>query len=374
MPAPQFSRSTSTRAKLGAALVACVAQAACGSGDTSHPVGAVLDDFKPDASSLEASVPVSDGARKEVEAQADGGADSHAEARAEAAIEASSPADADASEPPLCASEGGPIHPDQPTAPTPTTGVCAATLHRTANTSMKQGATLQFVGLTPDGRTLAWFEAGTLNVADRANASAAWSPAFSVDGVTQGPDRPALSPDGLRIVVVKPDRHGFTELARPDRQQRFATNPSEAQFAAINGLGVMLGSNEWLGSPVLSKDDRTFFYLRGDATQVRHDAVYASTRAADVSWPIGAAVHAIELDAICGLYRRPTGLSSDLLTLFYYDEIMGGERATFRKSTTTAFAGSIDLGDAADAVPNTACDTVYFTAAGGGVSSASLSP
>ena len=59
---------------------------------------------------------------------------------------------------------------------------------------------------------------------------------------------------------MKADRHGFAEYARSDRLEphRFGSTPSEAQFAAINAVGAMFGSNEWFGSPVLSGDDRTF--------------------------------------------------------------------------------------------------------------------
>ena len=69
-----------------------------------------------------------------------------------------------------------------------------------------------------------------------------------------------------------------------------------------------------------------------------------------------------------------TALSSDALTLFYWDETVRAERATFRKALDAPFAGSIDLGDAADGVPNSACNAVYFSAPTGGVSWAGLTP
>jgi hypothetical protein len=353
--------------RFGAAVVAGAALWACGSGGD-LPSG--VQDNMPDARTTDALGEV-DAAQDD--ARTDGSADA-GEGGSQDATEASVD-EADAREPPFCFDEGGPVHPDPTTAPAQASGgVCPSTIHRAISTITSEGVTIRFVGLTPDARTLAWFESGTLNYADRADATSAWSPGHSVDGVTPGPDRPALSADGLRIVVVKADRHGFAEYTRLDRQTRFGSDPSETQFSAINGVGVMLGTNEWLGSPVLSSDDRMFIYLRGEAIDQRHDAVYASTRSSNVTWPLGVAVHAVELDAICGRYRRPTALSSDALTLFYWDEVAGAERATFRSLPGGSFAGSIDLGDAADAVPNAACTVAYFTAAAGGVSSAGFTP
>jgi hypothetical protein len=237
------------------------------------------------------------------------------------------------------------------------------------------GDGIRFVGMTPDARTLAWFENGALNYADRDDPSMRWNPGATLDAITATADRPALSPDGLRLVVVSADRHGFTEYARVDRAHRFDAASSDTQFARINALGLMLGSNEWQGSPVLSDDDRTLVYLRGEGSTARHDAIYVSHRTGDVAWPLGVPLHATELDAMCGFYRRPTGLSSDELTLFYWDEIGGSERAIFRTSPEAPFAGSVDLGDAPDAVPGRTCTTMYFSSrTGGGIQMAVLNP
>ncbi|HKQ67778.1 MAG TPA: hypothetical protein VJT73_00490 [Polyangiaceae bacterium] len=282
--------------------------------------------------------------------------------------------DDDAAEPMPCLEDGGgPSEPPKLVAPTGAAGVCAATLGRQAASVVREGDFMRFVGLTPDARTIAWFETHTLNYADRAAATSAWGPGFSVDGVKdEVPDRPMLSPDGLRIVFVRDDRHGLAEVSRVDRTSRFGSQASETQFAAINALGLMLGPNEWIGSPVLSSDDRSLFYVRGEGIDGRHDAVYLSRRVGDVSWPIGAALRAPELEASCGRHRRPTGLSSDGLTLFYWDEVSGTERATFRAGPDAVFAGAVDLGAAADAVPNPGCSAMVFTPPGGGISSAPL--
>lgn len=368
MSSRQLARAK-TFSLVGLAVVAGAGLSACGS-DAGRPSG--VADTPIDAAPNDATSHP-DVVRGDASTHGDASADGEAGSK-DGATDASMD-EAEAAEPALCLDDGGPVHLDAITAPTQVSGVCQATIRRAVATSVTAGATVRFVGLTPDARTLAWFEAGTLNYADRADANAAWGPGHSVDGVVPGPDRPALSADGLRVVVVKSDRHGFAEYTRLDRMSsRFASVASETQFAGINAVGVMLGSNEWLGSPVLSSDDHTFIYLRGEGIDQRHDAVYASTRASNITWPLGVAVHAIQLDALCGRYRRPTGLSADGLTLFYWDETVAAERATFRSAPTAAFAGSIDLGDSADAVPNAACSSLFFSVSTGGVSSAALTP
>ena len=145
----------------------------------------------------------------------------------------------------------------------------AATIHRAVTTSVSDGGDHSARRAHAGRPDMAWFETGTLNYADRADANASWNPAHSVDGVTEGPDRPALSPDGLRIVVVKADRHGFAEYVRSDRLEPTAlarlrarrSSPRSTRWARCSA------ANEWFGSPVLSGDDRTFVYLRGDAIE-----------------------------------------------------------------------------------------------------------
>src|SRR5689334_19642865 len=146
----QFSRATTHRRfLLGAALSATTALSACGSGDSGHPSGMIVDDYKPDAAATPDAQFVTDVTHVPL---ADGSGDSGTDAGSEAAPEASMQ-EADAPEPPLCAADGGPVRPDQPTAPEQAAGVCGATLHRAATTSVKEGASIQFVGLTPDLRT-----------------------------------------------------------------------------------------------------------------------------------------------------------------------------------------------------------------------------
>ena len=173
-----------------AAAVAGLLLLACGS-DDGHPTAVINDTV------LDATTNVQDAHAKTDVTRSDAGT---ADASADASTEASdahpqdasdSSADkAEAAEPPLCMGDAGPVHLNQPTAPAQATGVCQGTIHRAATTSVSTGATIRLVGLTPDARTIAWFETGTLNYADRDSATAAWNPAHSVDGITEGPIDP----------------------------------------------------------------------------------------------------------------------------------------------------------------------------------------
>jgi hypothetical protein len=81
-------------------------------------------------------------------------------------------------------------------------------------------------------------------------------------------------------------------------------------------------------------------------------------------WTKPAIVGQAELLASDPKRRRPTGLSSDGLTLFYWDEIDGKEKAGFRKTPMTfdlTFSGFVDLADKKDAQPTAKCNRLYFT-------------
>src|SRR5450432_219164 len=218
MTSRQLARATTfSLGRLGLAVVAGAGLWACGS-DAGRPSGVVDTpiDAAPNDGASKADV-----VRGDASTHGDASADGEAGSKDGATDDSMDEPEA---EPALCLDDGGPVHLDAITAPMQVSGVCQATIHRAAATSVTAGVTVRFVGLTPDARTLAWFDGTTLNYADRADANAAWGPGHSVDGVMPGPDRPALSADGLRIVVVNDDRHGFAEYTRLDRvSSRFAS-------------------------------------------------------------------------------------------------------------------------------------------------------
>ena len=148
-----------------------------------------------------------------------------------------------------------------------------------------------FGSITYDELTIAWLSlAGgvpTLHYADRA---ASTDPFESPQTIFLSADyyaaeRPALSPDGLRIVLVRSDRKGFGEYSRTLQFAAFTDLPSEAAFYDINRQGIMLTQNEFFGNPLISSDDRTFYYSKYDGQSAQ--TIFASTRTDDVPWLLG---------------------------------------------------------------------------------------
>ena len=79
------------------------------------------------------------------------------------------------------------------------------------------------------------------------------------------------------------------------------------------------------------------------------------------SWGLPSLVPNPELQSTKdGKRRRPTGISSDGRTLFYFDEVTSLERAAWRDGPTSAFGLFKDIGAFAEAVPNLRCDTLYY--------------
>ena len=89
---------------------------------------------------------------------------------------------------------------------------------------------------------------------------------------------------------------------------------------------------------------------------------------------MGSVVHATELEACVGATAAPLGspLTRSRSSTGTRSPAPSAPRSARR--SMPLFAGSIDLGDAADGVPNSACNAVYFSAPTGGVSWASLTP
>jgi hypothetical protein len=220
--------------------------------------------------------------------------------------------------------------------------------------------------ITPDELTITWMTIDngtpTLYYADRAAPDAPFGPKGTL---SYGPgyyaaERPAVSFDGQRIVVVRADRKGFTEYSRTAVFATFTSAPSEASFDAINGQGIMLAGDEYFGDPLLSADDKTFYYSKYDGRSA--NTVFAVSRDVPDVWLVGSPVEGAPLRGGCRHRRSPTGISADELTLFYWDDLSGTERATFRATVGAPFSGVVDLGPRGHAQPNASCDRLYYSA------------
>jgi hypothetical protein len=219
--------------------------------------------------------------------------------------------------------------------------------------------------VTPDGLTAAWMVPGSFSpgdsrppsllVADRTSIDAAFDSPQVVDlgAMAIAQSKVALSPDRLRLVVVRADLQGFLELRRADPSSAFSP-PTEGDFTDIN-LSVN-GTADAVGDPTIAPDDQTFVYTRAQSIQ-------ESRRTAGAYWPEGSAV-SIKYPLTSGQTLSPSALSQDLLTLFVWDDKKQVEFAAWRVVPSDPFDMTAHVGAFPDAQPSPACDSLFFAATG----------
>ena len=315
-----------------------------------------------DAGSTDTSTPHDAGA--EAGGQDAAGTEGGHDAQADGAGDAVAPVDGSDSGPGPDAGDGGGI-------PPPPVAVCSATATWGAGVLLSVSTTFddELDAITPDELTIAW-TAGTattptIEYADRAASGDAFGTPQTVAAGSFSTARAALSHDGLRLVVVNADGQGFSELTRASRSPPGNTfgAPSVGSYTNLDAPGA-LAAGESYGDPVLSADDNAFYYsvYGGGLTAT----IYRTARLLPGdAWPAGAALAGSSgLDAQGSLRRQPTGISSDEQTLFFWDQVMGTERAAFVDSSTGAFDVFVDLGTRAMAAPSTSCASLYYSAQG----------
>ena len=219
--------------------------------------------------------------------------------------------------------------------------------------------------VTPDGLSVAWTVPGSFSpggsqppsilVADRSSVDAAFGPPQSVDlresAVAQ--DKVALSPDRLRLVVLRADLQGFLELKRADPSSPFG-QPEEGDFTDINSS--VRGTGDALGNPAIAPNDASFVYTRAQAIQ-------ESRRNAGALWPPGSPV-SIEYSQGSSQHLKPSGISQDLLTIFVWDDEKLLETAAWRIYPTDPFERTVRIGAIPSAQPSALCNKLYFASPG----------
>jgi hypothetical protein len=220
-----------------------------------------------------------------------------------------------------------------------------------------EGSPRRFVGITPDELTLAsTFETlmGTLfTVSDRATTTEPFGEGqyLPLRGYV------GLSPDGLRLLGLAEGQGSYFEVTRAARDGTFG-DPAPGAFTAINADAAANGLT--FSGGAISADDRTLYYLAFDDGP-NTDPLRVSVRTGSEPWPVGEPVVACEFKGYGGsLVRTPTGISSDALTLFFFDGARGLERAAFRPTVNDPFVFFTNLDDRNRAQPNTSCDRLYF--------------
>jgi hypothetical protein len=223
------------------------------------------------------------------------------------------------------------------------------------------GAEEHFGSISDDQLTLAFsVDVGgstSVFVAERTQGAAAFQTPVELAG-DFALDRVALTPDGLSLIALFRHRRGFIHFAREARDQAFEPAAS-SQYDAIVAV---LGAGERLGDPVFALGGQVLFYSQygGDRTNTVR---FANRLSLGSAFDVGGELSNPELRAQGTARRRPSGVSADYSTLFFFDEVSGTSKAA-------TFAGGFDFGAVADlgvvsgVMPNSDCSTFYFDAPG----------
>jgi len=214
-----------------------------------------------------------------------------------------------------------------------------------------------FVAITPSELTLLWSQVASSTlayfVADR----------DAVDGdFGEGQELPfsnplALSPDGLRLTVLADDG-SLAEAVRVARGDTF----DAAQPGAYAELASDASKNHLaLADIAIAADDHTLYYTAWSLDAATVYPLHVSSRSGSEPWPVGVALEACELKAYGPFGPRPTGVSADGLTLFYFDGARGTARAAFRATQAADFSWFAELPEISRPQPNAACDRLYFS-------------
>jgi hypothetical protein len=254
---------------------------------------------------------------------------------------------------------------------TPSPPLCAPGIVWADGTSLaiSTGAD-QFGAVTPDERTLVWTTTApggipTIDYADRTDPTVPFANpvplVLSGIDVMAGPM--AISPDGLRLALEAADTTFFT-VTRPDRSSPFGMTADTTEFAAQNGEISASEAVVQLGDPVYGADGLTFFYSRfpvGGAQGIA--TIFEAAREGTDPWSDGTPLNGDPIQENDDeVRRRPSGVSADALTLFYWDDAAAGEMMAWRTTADGAFANPLAIGAKAGAQPNATCTALYYSA------------
>ena len=252
---------------------------------------------------------------------------------------------------------------DGATQPAAFAGVCTAAKSWATggNVAVTSGAAPSFVSVTPSELTLLWTETPSsvpvYFLADRA----ATSDAFGETQELSFANVLSVSPDGLRLTVASGDGR-LLEATRAERGDSFG-EPEPGAYSLLDADA--LAHHLTLSDVALSADDRRLYYGAWSLDEATPYPVRVSTRGGTEPWPVGTPLTGCELKAYGAFGPRPTAVSSDGLTLFYFDAARGRSRAAFRTTDSAEFTWFVDLPGMLRPAPNAACDQLYHSPASG---------
>jgi hypothetical protein len=215
----------------------------------------------------------------------------------------------------------------------------------------------RFGSISPDELTAAWTSgSGDIYVGERPTLKDSFIAPVKVNTVALATDRVALAPTGKTLIAVQADRAAFVGFEKSGTSGSWA-NSSGLEFTQVR---VAFEGGGLASDPVLSGDKRSFFFVvtPPGRPSVLYESIWDSNQR---SWGLPASLPTAELQpTAAGKRRRPTGTSSDDLTLFFFDEATNVERAAWRDAPNAPFTFFKDLGARAEAVPSLRCDTLYY--------------
>ena len=220
--------------------------------------------------------------------------------------------------------------------------------------------------VTPDELTLAWKNGNNFFVADRPSFGDAFGASKQVTGASQF-TAVSLSADGLTLIAVTKTL-SVVELVRSPGGAFNAASADAGDFAEFDTtLSMIPSSNQELNDAVLSSDETSFFFSHYFGNTGSYATINESHRSGG-AWTFASVPLGDVLNASDAKRRVPTGVSSDLLTLFYRDEVRGDFRAAWRVNRQVAFDYSevVDLSQGVQAVvPSLSCLRLYYSGPGG---------
>jgi hypothetical protein len=256
--------------------------------------------------------------------------------------------DADAGRPPIC----------------PTTFPSATT---TAVTYPRAVRGELLAAITWDERTMAWTTGAgavtSVHYADRASADAAFTDEHVLP-TTLGPfpdDKVALSADGLTMIFLSADRHAIHQVKRTSRAAEFdPSTVTSAPFGKLTGKDGEGGVTAAVGDLVLSKDGKWLLYT--DLGRTTGASIMLSVLLSDGTWDAPTPITALQLAIASGQHRRPTGLSSDARSLFFFDEVTGTVNVALHAAGTASFTEFHPLAvSGMRPMPSDACNRLYLS-------------
>lgn len=206
----------------------------------------------------------------------------------------------------------------------------------------RAGAEDTIAAATPDGQTIAILQTAMpatcgafhLVLADEVTPGSGTYMLHDATAALQalqlftGRDGFAITTDGLTLVAHTSDGKRWSATTRSARHMVDFAAASEESFAQINAQ--IASTPGTFRAPVLSADGLELFY-KVESSDVAERGIYASVReATSAPFPPGT-----KQPSPVGDYEYPTGLSSDRLTLFVFDNFTG--RVLQRTSTSAPF-------------------------------------